>query len=385
MNRLVVVSLEKGNIDRLVKFPLRLLDPQESEMVSWISEYNQKYGSPPSLERLQEEFDDFIPIELRGDEIIDDEADKAIERKRLSFFIAEMGKVIDEARIEHDVDEQKVYAVMKTVAQTEDDDIAYSTYDRAKYRKRSQTSAVPFFAGILNKAMGDLHAGDYCLVIARLGTGKSLITQWQSREWLLSGLKTLFISQEMLANEIFSRIDGMVASFNPLVLRQEITEEVDVRLKVAQMTATHSGGEIYAPKGLKTPEQISMAAKFLGVDVVVVDGVYQLAPDLMHAPSARWERITEVSGQLKQMAQAVKRPLLATTQIKRTGRSESFTSEDIAFADALGQDADQIISLEPDPVDPTNLKASLIKNRYGPPMSALIALDFETMRIKEIR
>jgi predicted ATP-dependent serine protease len=354
-------------------------------MIGWIAEYNAKYGGPPSLERLEEEFDDFVPIDLPGIFILDDIADQTIERKKLAFFVSEMSKTIDKTRVEGAIQQNDVYAIMRTIFIADDEDVAYSTYDRSKYGKRAHTKAIPFFAGVLNRAMGDLHGGDYCLVVARLGTGKSLITQWQAREWMLSGLKVLFISQEMLANEIFARIDGMVGSFNPLSLRSEITSEVGVKLQVAQLTAKSGNGEIFAPKGMKTPEQIAMAAKFFATDVVVIDGIYQLAPDLMHSPPARWERVTEVSGQLKQMAQTIKLPLLTTTQIKRVGRSEAFTPEDIAFADAIGMDADQIIALEKDPSYPTRLNMQLIKNRYGPEMATLVDLNFETMKIGEVR
>lgn len=386
MNKLIVASLKKKDIGRIIKFPQRLMEPYELEIISWIASYSSKYGEVPTLSRLEEQFADFIPIEFGDDFSLNDIADETVERKKLTFFVSEMSRVIDKTRIENKIIDTDIYSIMRTVTIADDDDIVYSTYDRSKYGKRAHTKAIPFFAGILNKAMGDLHAGDYCLVVARLGVGKSLITQWQAREWMLSGMKVLFVSQEMLANEIFARIDGMVGSFNPLSLRSGVTDEIGVKLQVAQMTAKSGSGEIFAPKGLRSPEQIAMAAKFFAVDTVVVDGVYQLAPDLMHAPPVRWERITEVSGQLKQMAQTIRLPLLATTQIKRTGKAEAFTPEDIAFADALGQDADQIIALEKDPVRPTRLTAQLIKNRYGAEISVLLDLDFDgTMRIAEVR
>ena len=385
MNKLIVASLKSKNVERLLRFPHKLMEPFELEIIEWIAEYASKYGEIPTVERLTEDFEDFIPIELEPPFVIDDIADRTLERKKNSYFISQMSSIIDKVRIDGAIPENEIYSAMRTIAISDDDDMAYSTYDRRKYTKRSHTKSVSFFSGILNRAMGDLHAGDYCLIVARLGTGKSLITQWQAREWLLQGLKNLFVSQEMLANEIFARIDGMVASFNPLELRGEYGIEIESRLKVAQLTAQYSKGEIYAPRGLRTPEQIAMAAKFFMVDTIIVDGVYQLSPDLAHPPSAKWERVAETSSQLKQMAQQTRLPLLATTQIKRVGKTMGFTAEDLAYADALGQDADQIIALETDAAYPNRLNASIIKNRYGPPMTALIDLNFETMKLEEIR
>lgn len=385
MNKLITASLMAKNLGRLVSFPKELIDTHELEVISWIADYNTKYGETPTLERLEEEFEDFIHIEL-GEFNLDDIADQTIENKRLSFFVSKMTDVIDKTRLEGQINEHDVYSIMRTVSSANETDMAYTTFDRSKYKSRSSSRSISFFSGILNRAMGNLHDGDYCLVVARLGTGKSLITQWQAKQWLLEGRRVLFVSQEMLAAEVFARIDGMVASFNPLELRKTDGMDLTARLQVAQMTAKGSGGEIYAPKGLKTPEQIAMAARFFSVDAVVVDGVYQLAPDLAHMPAARWERITEVSGQLKQMAQSIKRPLLATTQIKRTEKkSDALTPEDIAFADALGQDADQVIAMHKDVVRADQLEAMLIKNRYGPEVTALLKLNFDSMKIEEVR
>lgn len=385
MNKLLVASLKSKNVKRLLRFPQKLMEPFELELVGWIAEYSTKYSEIPTVERLSDEFDDFIPIELEPPYVIDDIADQTLERKRLAYFVSQMTALVDKTRMGGAVPEGELYSIMKTITISDDDDLAYTTYDRSKYTSRSSTKALSFFSGILNRAMGDIHAGDYCLVVARLGTGKSLITQWQAREWLLEGMRTLFVSQEMLANEIFARIDGMIASFNPLALRNDFGAEISSRLKIAQLTAIKSKGEIYAPRGLQTPEQVAMAAKFFMSDAIIVDGVYQMAPDLLHPPSAKWERVAEVSSQLKRMAQSTKLPLLATTQIKRVGKTMGFTPEDLAYADALGQDADQIISLETDNAYPNRLVASLIKNRYGPQMTAMFELDFERMKIVEVR
>lgn len=385
MNKLIVASLSTKNVERLIRFPQKLMDPFEVEMIMWIAEYISKYGEIPSVERLSDEFDDFIPIELSPPIVVDDIADQTLERKRLSYFVSSMTSVIDKVRAEGSIPDIDVYSIMRTINVSGDDDVVYSTYDRRKYSERKHTKAVKFFISILNKVMGDLHAGDYALIVARLGTGKSLITQWQAREWMLSGMRVLFVSQEMLANEIFARIDGMVASFNPLLLRDEIDKHTEAKLNVARITAKSSKGEIYAPRGLKTPEQVAMAAKFFMVDTVIVDGVYQMAPDLLHPPSARWERVAEVSTALKQLAQSTRLPLLATTQIKRVGKTMGFTPEDLAYADALGQDADQIIALETDAAYPNRLVTELIKNRYGPQMSSIVEMDFDTMKIEEVR
>ena len=74
-------------------------------------------------------------------------------------------------------------------------------------------------------------------------------------------------------------------------------------------------------------------------DIVMIDGMYLLNDD--QKGDSRWERITNVSRDLKKLAQQKRVPIIATTQFNRATdetRVERVTLSNIGFSDSLGQD-----------------------------------------------
>jgi hypothetical protein len=96
---------------------------------------------------------------------------------------------------------------------------------------------------------------------------------------------------------------------------------------------------------------------------------------------ARWENVAAVSNSLKQAALDLKLPVLGSTQIKRVGGKTDYDPEDIAYSDALGQDADFLIALNPSKAVKQRIEVQLIKNRYGSQVTESIYIDYETMSI----
>ena len=100
----------------------------------------------------------------------------------------------------------------------------------------------------------------------------------------------------------------------------------------------------------------------LEVDVIVIDGIYLMRPD-RHVQS-KWERVADISNSLKQGALELGIPILGITQLKRLAGKRPDV-EDIAYSDALGQDADIILSVVPEEEKRENIVLELIKNRFG--------------------
>jgi len=141
-------------------------------------------------------------------------------------------------------------------------------------------------------------------------------------------------------------------------------------------------GTIIVPKqrGLSPAGLASLVRYIKDIDVLVVDGVY-----LMNVPGAKggpnWERVAYISRALKQLALALEIPVVGLTQLKRIGGKKEIDPEDLAYSDALGQDADFIIALRKLATDATRLEALLIKNRFGPEVGTTIAIDWDHMRL----
>jgi hypothetical protein len=113
-------------------------------------------------------------------------------------------------------------------------------------------------------------------------------------------------------------------------------------------------------------------------DVVVVDGIY-----LMNGiqGNTQWERVTEVSRTLKQIADGEGVPILGIHQANRNAIGKRRVEvENVAYADALSQDADLLLGVNPE--DDGSIFVECIKSRWGKShWGMFIRIFFESMRV----
>ena len=89
-------------------------------------------------------------------------------------------------------------------------------------------------------------------------------------------------------------------------------------------------------------------------DLVVVDGMYLMKDDRTNQRSVDWKQIAHISQDLKLTAQEFNVPLLGVTQANRASdKSKGEDLTELAYADALGQDADAVMRVSRrDVIDP---------------------------------
>jgi len=377
LNELVTACLDEKNVEPLLEFPVSLMNDFEHEIVTWIFKYIKEYEAVPSVSRLTSEFKYFTAI--RGDDHapLKDLAQQTERRKRKEFVVTQIGEIESEIRESDDIPLEKMNKMMSVVGAYGSGLSRYSTFDRERYfRKGSLKIGIP----MVDRVTGGIANGDFMILAGRLGTGKSTLTQWIVKNWWEQGHRILLVSKEMLPIDVFARVDGMVGRFNPLLIRTGKRDDVTPLLRVVSSIASHRKGEIYIPSQLiSTPAQVAALAKNLDVDVVVVDGLYLLYPDGSYAQ--RWEKVADISNALKQTALDLQVPMLGTTQIKRVGTKDEYDPEDLAYSDALGQDADYVVMIKPSKAERARVEVQLTKNRQGPNTASVIFIDWDTMSI----
>ena len=62
MNKLFTKSLSEGNVGYLITMPDIILTKPENKWLKFVKEYIVSYNTPPTVERLEKEFSDFIPV-----------------------------------------------------------------------------------------------------------------------------------------------------------------------------------------------------------------------------------------------------------------------------------------------------------------------------------
>lgn len=382
MNELITVSLMSRDISALAQFPQELMTPTEVSIVSFIFSYTNEFGRTPSVKRVIKEVPAFIPF-FEDDEgelpPVGDLAKQELNNKLVEFAIAKTERALSQLSAGGGIPLETFSEIERMVALSTG--IAkYTTFDRSIYFRRK---ALDFPFRIINRYIRGVGKGDFMLLIGRLGTGKSTLAQFVSKSWFEQGKKILYVSCEMLAPDIFSRIDAMVGKFNPLSLREPEAEETmrSELMKVFKSIREDGRGEIFVPiTRIINPSQVGAIAKNLDVDVIIVDGIYLMQPT-DHFTS-KWEKVATISNELKQIALELEKPLVGITQIKRgAGSEDTYDPEDIAYSDALGQDSDQVIAIKKSKAVPERAELQLIKNRFGPLGVTSVYFDFDKMTI----
>lgn len=97
-------------------------------------------------------------------------------------------------------------------------------------------------------------------------------------------------------------------------------------------------------------------------DLVIVDGMYLMVDDRSGQRTVDWKAIAHISQDLKLTAQEFNVPLIGVTQANRgSQKSKGDDLTELAFSDALGQDADAVFRVsKQDKIDETGVRKTII-------------------------
>jgi hypothetical protein len=370
----------------LLELPKELLSPTEVILIGFVTEYYAKYKAVPTVERVSKEFPYFMPTIVKNPDsyILADllEQIKAVKlANKWEYVLQNSVRVV---RDDEPLPVAEVSALIKLTMMTNGVE-TFSGFDRSEYFR---TPGLNTGLKMIDVATGGISNGEVMIIAGRLGNKKTTLSLFIAHTWWKQGKRVLFASNEMAPSDIFSRLDGIVGSFNPLILRHAPTAEIKELAErtgaIVKVSSTEHHGEIFIPKiKLKTPNEVFAMAQYLAVDGIIIDGLYLMHPNEGHF-GAKWERVSEISNQIKEGAGDTSIPTIALTQIKRTGgRKELYDPEDIAYSDSIGQDADFVVISNPSILDKNKIEVQLIKNRFGKEISTLCAIDFDAMTLVE--
>ncbi|CAB4194583.1 replicative DNA helicase [uncultured Caudovirales phage] len=216
--------------------------------------------------------------------------------------------------------------------------------------------------GMMSTITGGIAPGDLWFVAARLGIGKSWRLIQHAIAAAESGWDVAFFSLEMPAKSVLDRIHRVA-----LKSWEKPWHEIpmDTRRTLLEEWSEGRGSiSVYDPtKGRCDASVISSVANER--TLIIVDYV-----GLMHTSSGAraiedWRAMATISNQLKEVALERNVPVIAAAQINRSGaRADgALGAEHLAQSDALGQDADALITLRKN--SRRVLVNSLTKYRHG--------------------
>lgn len=402
IDSLITQTLEQNNITYLDKLPNFLLNDTEKEIIKWVKEYVEKHKKTPTKERLAKEgYGHYWSTHFR-DTPLTDIFDMTLDTKRNEYVLSEMNKLQIEMDTTGKVNSKKIREIYDRLASTYiTETSSLTSYDRSEFYTPKKPDSILFGWETIDNPTGGLLNGEYAMLVARLGVGKSLIAVYLAQLWAKAGKKVLFIPCEMTLDQTIYRLDAFLGGFNPLVFRTKrrygFEDESDEKELGAMFDNYYKlvsnelnrikgfGGNIIFPKqGNYSTKNLRSLIQEHKPDVTIVDAVYLMSDD-DGMKGSDWKVLKNISNTIKQVTIDLNTRILCTTQLKRTGKEMEFTTEDIAYTDAFAQDADLVMAMYKVPANPKRFVIDLLKVRHGSDFGGIeLEVDWVNMRLNPV-
>ena len=249
----------------------------------------------------------------------------------------------------------------------------------------------------LNQATNGAMGGDLIVVAGRPGMGKSWVMLELALDAHRKGRSIAFASMEMSLTQIARRWIGGLTGINPNDIRAGNLahwSEAEMLQKVSELS-TNAPVHLFRGDMKKNVAGIAQMMDEFEPDVLYVDAAYLLSPAARKSGSvSRWEAISDVIRELKQLALHKDRPVVVSVQFNRNQKnraggknnSEMPDLSDIAGSDSIPQDASIVLGLSPwkPPFGETRRMVHVMKNREGEVPSFGINFRFNPVNFDEI-
>lgn len=240
---------------------------------------------------------------------------------------------------------------------------------------------------------GMLNSGLY-LLAARPGMGKTTLAL-NIADRVAQADPVLFVSLEMDTEQLSAkRISRETGIPSQKLLMQALTQEEEDRVAVVSRKLAGLAFWSNAAPTATVDDIGALARSIGGLRLIVVDYFGKILPPPAARRYGRVEYTTEISGDLKNLARALRIPILVLCQLNRDleKREEKRPQlSDLRDTGALEQDADGVIFLyredyyaareSVDPNVPSVLDVDLAKNRHGSVGGCKLAFSLATSKI----
>ena len=217
----------------------------------------------------------------------------------------------------------------------------------------------------INDQTGGLQDDDYVVLYGRPKSMKSFVLMKMAAHLWETGKCVLVYTKEMPAWQLWRRITAILARlpYDETRLGRLNNEHRAALYNTREMVVEEgqaSGGRHNiicisgrdAPGGTDSMSWVRGKVEKYKPDVVMIDGLYLMAADKKVQKDE--ERVRQVSRAARQMVLDTGRPLIVTMQANRAAaKHQNAELDEIAYSDAIGQDATAAIRVINEKVSPT--------------------------------
>lgn len=219
---------------------------------------------------------------------------------------------------------------------------------------------IPYPWHQLNDETQGMQGSQFIVLYGRPKSMKTWIAIYMAvHNYLFSRRRVLFYTREMNPKLVAQRVAATIAgvdykAFKNGTLQPELRDRVFTILNQLKEDEQEAGR-----LGLRQPYFIIISDRGAGggggvgwlqskiremqPDIVYVDGMYLMKDDRSNQRSVDWKQIAHISQDLKLTSQEFDVPLVGVTQANRAAqKTKGDDLTELAFSDALGQDADAV-------------------------------------------
>lgn len=219
---------------------------------------------------------------------------------------------------------------------------------------------IPYPWAALNEETQGMQKGQFLVLFGRPKSMKTWVAGYMAKHAYFGARKrVLFYTKEMNVELVSGRIAALFAgvdykAFKNGKLQPELRDRVFYilrQLKEDELSMSGVSGSVRNPYFILTSNKgaeggvswLRAKIRETDPDLVIVDGMYLMHDDRGGKGQQEWQRVMHISRDLKGTAQEFNIPIIGVTQANRgaeKSRGEDLT--ELAFSDALGQDADAV-------------------------------------------
>ena len=223
----------------------------------------------------------------------------------------------------------------------------------------------------LDYALSGLRKSFYYIINAYTSTGKTFFALNIANGFINNDKRVVFFSLEMTQEEIVTRLLSIRSGINSISIAMGGYMNDDRELK-AKDELYKANLEVYSQKRTLDEIKVAMISENLKapVDLFIIDYIQKIK---VPNATSRYERYTEASDELHNLAQKLKIPIIALSQIDNaSARSKDTDTISTKGSGDIAADADVIIMLQKDKKRQTCYKDGINainviiqKNRHG--------------------
>lgn len=329
----------------------------------WCLDYQVKTGSPPSrtlLSRSHPSFEILTGVNV----------DWAADKLRDAFAAGEMRRMIQGAIFSmNEGDMAGAQDLISAAARPRQLSRPHGmdVLDPASVDESAIKIAYPVPYATLQGCTHGIGLGELWYLGARLGQGKSWLLPLYAVAAAAAGADVGVLTLEMPKRIWIHRVQAYLAAGNPALQAALRSSDMTTRkVAVSSLPPLLGSIEVLDPSDIKMNTR-AVSSVALERKLVIVDHV-----GLMQDPAGKrsvedWRTAAVISNSLKEISLELNCAVLAAAQINREGESQTATPpkvSQLAQSDALGQDADTVITLKRMGINA--MMHSVGKNRSGP-------------------